>query len=280
MINYIAAARAAQQQGAIDRRDHYLNLATGTGAGPALGIAQAELQMEQRQTEQAYATLRDLDTGKRGQDKVKLMLMHASTELKEWEQSLTALEQLERNGAVPAEQIWAKQMQAWGAILNKAADTGDVQDLNNAWQRVPKKLKQELYLTEVYVSGRLRYPETADCEALLRPIIRDNPDPALVRLYGLVQAKDTDKQIALIEHLLAGHERHSMLLLTAGRLYKRRQLWGKARSALEESIKTGPTADAYYELATMLESQGDVDAANQYFRQGLALSAASTSIKN
>jgi uncharacterized protein HemY len=63
-------------------------------------------------------------------------------------------------------------------------------------------------------------------------------------------------------------------------LYKRQQLWGKARACLENSIKAGPTAEAYYELATMLEQEGDVAEANQYFRQGLALSAAATAIKN
>lgn len=277
VINYIGAARAAQQQGAIDRRDHYLGLASAKAAGPgyAVGITQAELQLDQQQTEQAYATLTQLDTDRPGKDKVRLMLLQASSDLKDWQQSLALLEEMEKKSAVPIEKIRAKQLQAWGAILVQAAGSGDVRDLNKAWDKVPKKLKKELYLIEVYISGRLCYEDTSDCEPLIRQVIRDNPDPGLVRLYGQVQGKDTDtdKQIALIEQLLTGHDRDSILMLTAGRLYKRQGLWGKARSWLEESIKAGPTAEAYYELATMLEDQADIASAGVYFRKGLTLAA-------
>jgi len=55
LLNYLAAARAAQQLGAHERRDEYLKLAHQSmpSADIAVGLAQAELQIGHHQLEQA-----------------------------------------------------------------------------------------------------------------------------------------------------------------------------------------------------------------------------------
>lgn len=275
VVNYIGAARAAQQLGAVDRRDHYLRLAYNEDAGSAyaVDVTRAELQLNQQQTEQAYATLKHIDSDRPGQNRVKLMLLEASSQLKDWQQSLSLLQDLESKGAMPVEKVRSKQLRAYANILDAASRTGNVADLVEAWERIPKKLKKELYLIEVYVSGRLRYPDTADCEPLLRQVIKVRPDPALVRLYGLVQAPDQNKQLAFVEKLLSENSNDWVMLLTAGRLYKRGELWGKSKSALEKSLEIEPSAEAYYELATLLENQGQDEAARTCYQKGLAHAA-------
>ena len=59
LVNYLAAARAAQQLGEVERRDSYLMQAykDDPDAEVAIGLVQAELQIKQQQTEQALATL-------------------------------------------------------------------------------------------------------------------------------------------------------------------------------------------------------------------------------
>ena len=64
LLNYLMAARSAQQQGAYDRRDEYLRLAheSTPSADIAIGITQAELQLAHKQFEQALATLNHLQS--------------------------------------------------------------------------------------------------------------------------------------------------------------------------------------------------------------------------
>ena len=275
VVNYIGAARATQQQGKVQRRDHYLKLAhiNGSKAGCAVDITQAELQMNQNQIEQTYATLKQLDSDWPGNDQSKIMMLDASTELKDWSQSLQLLQDLEQRGSLPMEKIRAKQLQAYAGIISRAGNTGNISELNKVWKSVPPKLRKELYIIKAYVLERLKFPDASDCESLLRKIIRKNQDPALVRLYGLVEGNKLERQLDFAEKLLVGNQHDSVLLLTAGRLCTRLGLWGKAKSYMEESIKVEPSPETYYELGTLLRGQDEHDRANECFEQGLLLVA-------
>lgn len=273
VVNYLGAAKAAQEQGAMDRRDYYLNLANNhpDGAEVSIGIAKAELQLEQQQTEFAFATLQKLNADNPGNSLIRSLLLQTSAGLKDWKQMLELLNEYERRGGMPIYDIRAGQMEAWGEMLTGAARAPGVEQLNTLWNSIPARLRKESYLLQIYVNGRLKQPDTADCEPLLRDLIRESRDPGLIRLYGLVQGKDAGKQLAFIEKRLHAHPADAMLLLTAGRLYKRSALWGRAKHCLEESLRLNPGAEAHYELATMYQGQGDTTNAGKYFRDGLAL---------
>ncbi|MCK5639739.1 MAG: heme biosynthesis protein HemY, partial [Gammaproteobacteria bacterium] len=64
LLNYLGATRAAQKQGAEQRRDYYLAKAHQSmpEAELAIGLTQAEVQISQGQLEQALASLRHLET--------------------------------------------------------------------------------------------------------------------------------------------------------------------------------------------------------------------------
>jgi HemY protein len=273
LLNYLFAAKAAQQQGEVQRRDHYLRLAHEHGADSdvAVGLTQAELQLDQHQTEMAYATLHHLAGERRGGDQAKLMMLEASSELKDWQQSLELLRDLEKKNVLPLERIRAKQLQVYAGLLRNTGESGKREQLEEEWRAIPKKLRSEFYLIEVYVNERLRFDDTRDCEELLRGVLKKKWDSALVRLYGLVEGESADKQLRFAERLHPTHARDAVLLLTLGRLAKRNGLWGKARSYLEESLQVHPYPETYHELATLLVQEGDNAAAARCFQDGLAL---------
>lgn len=273
LLNYLFAAKAAQQQGEVQRRDHYLRMAHEHGAESdiAVGLTQAELQLDQHQTELAYATLRHLAGDQRGGDQAKLMMLEASSELKDWQQSLELLRDLGKKNVLPLERIRAKQLQVYAGLLRNAGESGDQERLEKEWQAIPKKLRSEFYLIEVYVKERLRFADTGDCEELLRRVLKKKWDTALVRLYGLVEGDPAEKQLRFAERLHHTHSRDAVLLLTLGRLAKRNGLWGKARSYLEESLQVHPYPETYHELATLLVQEGDNVTASRCFQDGLAL---------
>lgn len=273
LINYLCAARAAQRQGKIDFRDYYLSLAHAEDADEnlAIGLTQAELQINQQQTEQALATLTDLHEKNPGQKQVKLMLLKTYTELKSWKDVLAILPDVERAKLLPSENIMATKLEAYAGLLQDSGDSANKSVLENTWKRIPGKFRKELYLLEIYTKEKLRFADSSDCEPLLRKSIKKKWDTEIVRLYGLVQGKDAVKQLAFAESLITGHARDPVLLLTLGRLARRNSLWGKASTYLKESILIKPMPDSYRELAMLLEKQGDYSAASSYFQQGLTL---------
>jgi HemY protein len=273
LVNYLAAARAAQHAGAIQRRDHYLRLAHDVSpeASQLVGLCQAKLQLSQKQTEQAYATLKHLGVDSTNQDQVNILLLEAATELNEWEEALGVLNNPQSKKFLTAEQLKEWRLTVYAGLLHEAGVSHDRSKLEEIWTNIPRNLKQEFYLVEQYVNARRCFPDTSDCEILLRKLLRKRWDDSLVRLYGLVEGSNTVKQIQFAEQQLASHANDAILLLSLGRLCKRSNLWGKALDYLKASLSHKASAEAYQELALMLEQQGDHLTAGTYFQKGLAL---------
>jgi len=276
LINYLCAARAAQRQGKIAQRDQYLGLAHAGNpdAKIALGLTQAELQIGQQQTELALATLTHLHEQQPKQKQVKVMLLKTYTELEAWKDVLQLLPELERTKLLSKENIIAAQLQAYAGLLRETGSNANKRQLVNVWSTIPKRLRRELHLLEVYTTEKLKFADTEECEPLLKQALKIRWDVEIVRLYGLVEGKDPVRQLVFAESLQAGHARDPVLLLTLGRLSMRNSLWGKARSYLKECIEIRPMPEAYRELAVLLEKQGDYSAAASYYQQGLSLATA------
>jgi HemY protein len=156
-------------------------------------------------------------------------------------------------------------------LLKEASSRSDKQTLNSIWTNIPRKLKQHFYLLEVYVTERLKFDDTSDCEVLLKVALKRQWDHMLVRLYGLVIGSDQIKQQATAESWLNHHSRDAVLLLTLGRICMRNELWGKARDYLKESLDVQPNPEAYYEFARLHEHEGNRDAAAECYEKGLTL---------
>jgi HemY protein len=277
LVNYLAAARAAQRTGDIQRRDHYLRLAheDSPEASMVIGLNQAKLQLSQNQTEQAYATLKHLYVDKASKNKVSALLLEAATELNEWSEALRILNDPTSKKFLSADQLKSRQLTVYAGLLLEAGELRDRNRLEQCWAEIPRKLKDDLYLIEVYIQARCHFPDTSECEKLLRKTLKNRWDNNLVSLYGKVEGSDIVKQIQYAEGLLSSHANDAVLLLTLGRLCKRNSLWGKAKSYLEDSLLLSPGAEACQELALLLEQQGEHSAAAVYFQKGLALATGS-----
>ena len=279
-VNYLCAARAAQELHAVDRRDEYLRLAyqNNPDASIAVGITQAELQLNQKQTEQALATLKHLQNKQPNQTQVKQLLLDTYTKLNDWNSVLNLIPAIEKTALYSREQIQAKQFEAYAGLLKEAGRLNDKEKLNTLWLNIPRKLKQHFYLIEVYVNERLKFSDTTDCEELLRNALKKQWDSMLVRLYGLVTGSNLDKQLLVAESYLQNHARDPVLLLTLGRLCMRNKLWGKARDYLQESIDVQANPEAYYEYAKLHEHEGNREQAASCYEKGLTLATGADSI--
>jgi len=273
LLNYLGAARAAQQQGAIERRDHYLHLAheSSRDADLAVALTQAELQVARNQLEQALATLTQLRTREPTNTYVLQLLVRIYRELKDWSHLRDLLPDLRRQQVYAPDEQRALEQRVYRELLHRAAVRKDLKALHATWEQVPRSLRDDEALMMEYAGHLVELGHSAEAEPLLRTAIRRRWNDQLVHLYGLVEGEDAARQLATAEEWAKEHGKNPVLLLTLGRLSLRNRLWGKARAYLESSIGAGAKAETYKELGALLERMGDESAARECYREGLAL---------
>lgn len=272
LLNYLAAARAAQQQGAHERRDHYLRLAHQgmPDADIAVGLTQAELQIAHRQMEQALATLTHLRTLSPRHGYVLKMLMHLYEQLQDWEHLRDLLPELRKRAVLNDAAADQLEVRLHCELLAQAARGRDAEMLRDAWNRVPRRLLHNTDLVLAYASQLHALGDDATSEELLRATLKKIWDERLVDLYGRLQG-DTSRQLNAGEEWLRSHDRNPVLLLALGRLAMRSSLWGKARGYLEASIGIAPTVESYQLLGALAEQLDDIGLATESYRRGMLL---------
>lgn len=278
LLHYLAAARAAQRQGAPQRRDHYLYLAHKSmpNADVAVGLTQAELQLAHHQMEQALATLTHLRSLAPRHPYVLRMLMKLYRELRDWAHLRDLLPELRKRNVLKDEEARRLEIQVYGELLDQAAARDEPAALDEAWARTPKGLRQEETLLLAYVRHLMARGADEKAEPLVREAIKKQWSDELVYVYGLLKGSDLNKQLATAEGWLKTRSKNPVLLLTLGRLCLRNRLWGKARVYFESSIGSGPRPETYKELGALLEQLGETDAAMDCFRRGMILAVGNT----
>ena len=167
LLNYLSAARAAQAQGADQRRDYYLKLAyeKHPSADIAIGLTQAELQLQQNQLEQALATLRHLQQLSPKHAQVLQALAKLYERLGDWEHLLEIVPLLRKYKAMPADSITNISQQSYLMLLKAA---GTFSEISDVWGRIPESFRENVNVLLAYVTCLLKMGESNVAEPLLR----------------------------------------------------------------------------------------------------------------
>lgn len=276
VLNYLGAARAAQAQGADERRERYLDLArenTPT-AEPAVALTRAELLLDRGQYGPALADLSRVRAEHPKNIVMLRLLLRLYRETRDWEQLLELLPALRKHHVVDPALAERLQVQALRSLLARSGEKGSESILSELWHRVPRALMHRPELVREYAQRLIACGAPDQAEAVLYRSVSREWSPELIYLYGLVEGSQPERQLRRAEEWLIGHETDPILLLTVGRLCRRSALWGKARQYLESCIRSGGAYEAYHELAGVLEKIGERETALVYYRRGLALKEA------
>lgn len=278
LLNYLAAARAAQQLGAHERRDEYLKLAHQSmpSADMAVGLAQAELQIGHHQLEQALATLTRLHGIAPKHGYVLKLLMRLYRELRDWERLRELLPELRKRGVGSNAELDEIEIEANLALLEQSAQTRDLSALQLTWNRIARNVREQERVLCSYARHLIALEANAAAEPLIRDALKNRWSEELVYLYGTLAGPDPARQLANAEAWLKTQGKNPVLLLTLGRLSKRNHLWGKARAYLEASLGIKPRAETYQELGGLLEQLKDKETALHCYRKGMLLTASET----
>lgn len=268
---YLTAARAAQEMGAIDKRDGYLHAADK--ADPdyklAVGITQAELEIKQEQLDKSLATLQDMQKLAPHNPMVLRLLAKVFAYKAEWAELIKLLPQLKKYQALPQDEINILDSKAYSNLLANEAKRSGKAGLQVYWDELPKNAKQQQDIIHQYAQLLLKLGAYDEAEHVIRNAIKKQWDVNLVKLYGFTISSDLSKQIANAEIWLRARPDEPVLLLTLARLCLAHKLWGKARNYLEATLALQPNADAYAELGRLLSFLGEQQKALDCYKTGL-----------
>lgn len=276
-INYLAAANAATALGEWDEAQRLLAEAELTTADGELARALLEARMHAsagrpQQVLDALATVRDRYPR---QPLLLDLLAQAHRALADWDGLAKLLPRLKDAKVHPAVELEALEIACHAGRIRQAVTTGPddapgerLRRVEELWRSVPKSLRNAPAVVASHVEALQRLGESARAEAELRRFLGEHWDADLMLRYGRLKGANSAQQLAVAESWLQKWPDHPELLLTLGRLCVASQLWGKARDYLERALRLEPSADAYGELAALLDRLGEREPSNHYYRLG------------
>jgi len=273
LLNYLAAARAAQMQGDRDRRDSWLRMACEQepAAEDAVLLTQAELQLEDGQYAEALVSLNRVRDRHPTHAQALKLLGELHYRRREWQLLAELLPLLRGRGNVPADKLDEWSVDTYGNIMTTVRL--DRAALDQVWEDIPRHLRREPRLTLTRAKALIACGSVEDAEVEIRRTLKEDWSEALIDLYGELAAVDPAAHLKRIESWLRERPGDPALLLAAGRASVRHQLWGKARSYLESSLAIRPAPEAYRALGQLMARVGEAQSASRAYERGLAMTA-------
>lgn len=274
LMNYLGAARAAQEQGAMERRDQYIKTAyeIAPTAEFAIGITQAELEIEQQHYEQAAATLNRLRDASPRHPRVLRLLEKAYVHLGDWQHLQAILPSLRKAKVLNSQQTEWFEKNLYCELL-RAASTKSLEAVRQVWDDMPRSARKNPDVVCAYVLQLQRFKTIfnldKEIEELIRQTLKHAWQPRLALIYGLLTYPNVNRQLVVAGAWLKAYGQKPELLLTLGRLCVRAQLWGKAKDYFERCLAQGPNPAAYLEYGKLLEHLGENEDALQKYKDGL-----------
>lgn len=273
LINYLAAAKAAQQQEEFERRDGYIQKAYHIAPQNdlAIGITQAELEIEQHRYEQAAATLNHLLQKSWKHPKVLKLLEKVYVHIGDWQQLINILPAMRKAKILTPVQFELFEKNLYSELL-RSLHARDLETIRRAYNDLPRVMKKDPDVVYAYVKQLQRYPETnQEIEELIRQTLKHHWHGELVNIYSNLPFDNLNRQLVIAGAWLKLYGQRKELLLLLGKLCVQIQLWGKAKDYFEKCIEVFPNAEAYLEYGKLLEQLNEPAAASEKYRIGLEL---------
>ena len=275
VAHYLVAARAAELQDAVQRRDQWLTRAQEAAPqerAPAL-ITLAEMQMRRGQNEAAVRTLEQLDASGDINSRGLELLARLYQKLGRGDRLSELAPRLRNAKELPEQQVSELLAQAQLEELRAIGERGDGIALEQAWEALPRGVRRLPQAALAYARGLLASRNHEAAERVLRETIEGSRDAAAVRLYGELALPDPLVPLERAETWLRSAPEDPDLLTTCARLCLRAELIGKARSYLEAALARRPDPDASLLLADLLDAVGESSSSSAVLRDAVARTA-------
>jgi HemY protein len=271
-LHYLEAARIAQMQGDPARRDEWLKLAAeqDRDSAHAVLLTRAELQFAAGDREAAAESLDSLLAARPKHPEGLRLLAELRLGNGDWPGVAELMPALRKLPSLSPALLDQWSVTAWQGLM--ADRQLDWARLDQLWQALPRHLRKDPDLVRGRLQALARMNNHSEVETEVRRVLKVGWDPALATLYADLELDDSSRQLTQLETWLRERPEDPDLLLAAGRVCMRRELWGKARSYLESSLAIRPEPAAYNTLGQLMLKIGESVAATEAFRKGLTMS--------
>tara|TARA_B110000037_G_scaffold222347_1_gene296795 strand:- start:1179 stop:2435 length:1257 start_codon:yes stop_codon:yes gene_type:complete len=281
VVNYLAAAYAAHQQG---NKEAWMNcLETAEEKYPAarstINSLKAQLLFKSNQLEQCVAVLQQMKTSSLNDASLLKLLKEVYLKLDDWEQLEKLLPALEKNNVIDNEEAGLIRVRIFMENLywtsNQRVDFSNAElgaQLEKAWKKGPAFYKQDERIVKHYVEILFKLDQKDQAGKAIEVALNKNWSDELIKRYGELDFGTPHRQLIIAESWIQGRPGNASLLVTLGRLAMRNELWGKAREYFDTSIEVAPQAEAHGELARLLKCLGEEQLADEHqakFVQGI-----------
>lgn len=267
LLNYLALALAAQGQKAYERRAEYLHQAHNIAphADMAIGITQAQLQMNHHQYEQALATLSHLHELNPKQQMVLRLLKHLYIKLNNWRQVKKLLPALKKHGGYPDDKYQDIAKRVYQHLF---AELDNIHDVTMLWDNLSSNFQREDVIRVAYAQRLIDMSAHEQAYKFIIKQLKKHWSSELVALYADIQL-DSKQQYQIAQKWFDVHQDDVNLLTTLGRLAMQNQLWGQAQDYLQAALAIKATPMLYLLLGDLAEKIGNSQNSCKYYRSGL-----------
>lgn len=280
LMNYLGAARAAQALQAFDRRNKYLLKARQVAphAELAIGLTQAELEIEHHQFEQAASTLKRLRALSKRHPSVLKLQEKVYVHLGNWDQLAALLPDLRRAKVLTTEQADQFERNIIGERLRVAGQKNRA-ELKSVWDSLARSQRKNPEIIKAYVPQLLSFGDQSEAEDLIRYALKYQWVPELADIYGTFTFDNVNRQLVIAGAWLKMYGPQPAILLFLGKACASIQLWGKAKDYFEQCLEVTPNPEAVLAYGQLLESLGDREAAVFQYQEVLERLASVKSLK-
>ena len=272
-VHYLAAARAADLQGAQDRRETWLSLARDAAVDehtPVL-ITIAEMSLKSGRTDAALEALGELEGHGDLNPRALLLLARACRQRGDFDRLRQLESRLRSTRGIAAGAVDEIMDTLYADMLKVATDRGSLGALNAVWDDATRAARRRPAVRVAYARGLARFDQPEQAATVLHEALEAQWSDAAAQLYGEIGGGDPLERLRSAEQWLKTRREDPVLLLTCARLCLRAELYGKARSYLETSQALRPRADTAQLLAAFLEQLGEHDRAVALLKSALVL---------
>jgi len=189
VAHYLVAARAADLQGAGQRRDELLAraLEASTDQRAPVLIMQAEIHLKHKQLASALATLEQLEASGESNARGLLLLSRVHRQTGAWQRLLEIEPRLRSTRGIPPAVADETVAQIYLDRLKAAGAAADPTQLASAWKDIPKTLARRADIVVAYARAAMACDEQESAEGELRDSIERAWDESTVLTYGEVE---------------------------------------------------------------------------------------------
>jgi len=273
LVNYLGAARAAQEQGDIEKRDELVQLAKEhvDGSELAVGISLARFQIDIQAWESAASTLSQL----RRNSLVLELLVKVYAELNDWRSCKELLPELKKS--VARERYAELEESIWRSLFNQliaddvpARNEESLDQIRALWKEGSAELRKDSDMLIAYASSLVKSGAKAEAEEAVRKALKSQWQESLVDFFGTIAMPNPANQIKTAEAWLQKHPDDPSVLRCIGRLYIQSGDFESARNHLEKSMAIRRDRETCMALGRVMSKLGDHVRSNQLYLMAMA----------